>query len=63
MEMFIPWTKTQAGTDKIQETFNDIRRRYWVQSYFFVGDIDLNKIGRLGKSLKIHGADHFGKKN
>ena len=54
-------TKTQAGTDKIQELLMISGGDTEFNLISFVGDIDLNKIGRLGKSLKIHGADHLEK--
>ncbi len=54
-------TKTTANSDKIEELLMFVGGDDEFSLISFVGDIDLNKIGRLGKSLNIDGSEHLEK--
>jgi hypothetical protein len=50
-----------AAKDKISELLLLVGGDDEFTAISFVGSIDLNKIGKLGKTLKIDGADHLDK--
>lgn len=54
-------TKTNSSSDKIEELLMLVGGSDEFSMISFVGDIDLNKIGRLGKSLNIDGSEHLEK--
>ncbi|MEP7321071.1 MAG: DUF4252 domain-containing protein [Saprospiraceae bacterium] len=54
-------TKTTPNTDKIEELLMLVGGDDEFTLVSFVGDIDLNKIGKLGKSLNINGSEHLEK--
>jgi hypothetical protein len=54
-------TKTDATGNKITELLMLVGGEDEFSLISFVGDLDLEKIGRLGKSLNIDGSEHLGK--
>ena len=54
-------TKTDATGNKITELLMLVGGEDEFSLISFVGDLDLEKIGRLGKSLNIDGSEHLEK--
>ena len=54
-------TKTDATGNKISELLMLVGGEDEFSLISFVGDLDLEKIGRLGKSLNIDGSEHLEK--
>lgn len=54
-------TKATTGSDKIEELLMLVGGEDEFSLISFIGDIDLNKIGRLGKSFNFQGSEHLEK--